>query len=95
MSAYLVFTRERTLDAVELAIYQQQVVPTLNTYNLKLLAAYGSQEILEGDAVEGLVIIEFPNADDARGWYNSPAYQAAREHRFKGAQYRCVLVQGV
>jgi uncharacterized protein (DUF1330 family) len=31
----------------------------------------------------------------AKAWYNSPAYREAREHRFKGAEYRAVIVQGV
>jgi uncharacterized protein (DUF1330 family) len=30
----------------------------------------------------------------ARAWYNSPAYQEARLHRMKGAQYRMLLVEG-
>jgi len=28
-------------------------------------------------------------------WYDSPLYREAREHRFKGADYRAVLVEGV
>ena len=95
MSAYLVFTRLKTLDPAELAIYQQEVLPTLGTYNLKTLVAYGKQETLEGPAVEGLVIAEFPSATDAKAWYDSPGYASAREHRFKGAEYTCVLVEGV
>jgi Domain of unknown function (DUF1330) len=31
----------------------------------------------------------------AKAWYNSPAYREAREHRFKGAEYRVVIVQGM
>jgi len=95
MSAYLVFTKEKTLNAAELAIYKQKVIPTLNTVGLKILVAYGAQEVLEGDAIEGIVIMEFPTADAAKSWYDSPAYREAREHRFKGANYRCVLVNGV
>ena len=95
MSAYLVFTREKTLNAAELAIYQQKVAPTLGTYDLKTLVAYGRHEVLEGAPLEGVVIVEFPTVAAAKGWYNSPAYSEAREHRFKGAEYRCVLVEGV
>jgi uncharacterized protein (DUF1330 family) len=28
-------------------------------------------------------------------WYESPAYQEARAHRFKGANYRAVIVEGL
>jgi uncharacterized protein (DUF1330 family) len=95
MSAYLVFTREETLEPSELAIYKEMVVPTLGTFELKILAAYGPHEVLEGEPTEGVVIVEFPTVELAKAWYTSPAYQAARTHRFKGSKYRCILVQGV
>jgi uncharacterized protein (DUF1330 family) len=62
---------------------------------LKILAAYGAHEVLEGAPTEGVVIVEFPTVELAKAWYTSPAYEAARAHRFKGAKYRCILVQGV
>jgi uncharacterized protein (DUF1330 family) len=38
---------------------------------------------------------EFPTIEAAKAWYDGPAYREAREHRFKGAEYRAVIVQGV
>ena len=52
-------------------------------------------EVLKGDATEGVVIAEFPSIEAAKAWYDSPAYKAVREHRFKGAIYRDSFVQGV
>lgn len=95
MSAYLVFMKEKTLDPAELVVYQQKVVPTLGTYGLKILVAYGRHEVLEGAPTEGVVIVEFPTVAAAKTWYSSPAYREAREHRFRGAEFRCVLVEGV
>jgi len=51
--------------------------------------------VLEGPVPEGVVILEFPTTIAARKWYDSPAYQAIAQHRFKGATYRAVLVEGV
>jgi uncharacterized protein (DUF1330 family) len=31
----------------------------------------------------------------ARAWYNSPAYTAARQHRFKAGDYRVFLTEGL
>ncbi|WP_446718995.1 DUF1330 domain-containing protein [Halomonas sp. SH5A2] len=31
----------------------------------------------------------------ARAWYESPAYQEARQHRFQGADYRVFIVDGI
>jgi uncharacterized protein (DUF1330 family) len=35
-------------------------------------------------AVEGVVILEFPTFEEAKAWYDSPAYRKVREHRYKG-----------
>jgi DNA replication protein DnaC len=44
-------------------------------HSVKFLVAYGPQQVLEGDAPEGVVIVEFPSTAAARAWYDSPAYQ--------------------
>jgi uncharacterized protein (DUF1330 family) len=95
MSAYLVFTRERTLDAAELEIYWSKIQATFAGHEVKVLASYGPHEDLEGPPTEGTVIAEFPSMEAAKAWYDSPAYREVREHRFRGAIYRGLLVAGV
>ena len=95
MSAYLVFTRDKTLDAHELAIYSATVPPTLAGHDVKIRALYGTHEDLEGPSTEGIVILEFPTREAAKAWYESSSYREVREHRFKGATYRVTLVEGV
>jgi len=95
MSAYVIFTRERTTNAEELAKYGPMAKQARPGHDLTPLAFYGDFEVLEGSPVEGVVMLRFPDMAAARAWYNSPAYQAAREQRFKGAEYRVVLVEGV
>ncbi len=95
MSAYLVFLREQTLDKDELAIYSKAVPATLAGHSAKVLALYGTHEVLEGAPTEGIVILEFPSSEAAKAWYNGPAYREVREHRFKGAAFRVMLVEGV
>ncbi len=94
MAAYIVFTRESTKDAAELATYSQQVGWSLSGHPVSVLAAYGRQEVLEGPEVEGVVILKFPTFAEAKAWYGSPAYRKVREHRFRGAEYRAVIVEG-
>ncbi len=95
MPAYFVFMRDETTDPAELKTYGEKVRPTFKGHDAKILAAYGKQEAVEGPAPEGVVVIEFPTMEAAKAWYDSPAYKEVREHRFKGAKYRAVLVQGV
>ncbi|HTW22137.1 MAG TPA: DUF1330 domain-containing protein [Candidatus Baltobacteraceae bacterium] len=95
MPAYIVFQRDSTIDQKELDTYGPLAMASAAGHPAKPLAVYGKQEVLEGAPVEGVVIVEFPTMEDAKKWYDSPAYRAAREHRFKGAKYRAVLVQGI
>ena len=94
MAAYMVFTREKTTNAAELETYGKMAGAASAGHNMTPLVVYGKQEVLEGPQVEGVVVLSFPTVEEAKAWYNSPAYVAAREHRFKGAEYRCVLVEG-
>jgi uncharacterized protein (DUF1330 family) len=95
MSAFMVFIREKTLDRPELEAYWAKIRATLEGHPIKILAAYGRHVTLEGPEVEGVVIAEFPTLEAARAWYDSPAYQEVAQHRFRGAIYRGLIVEGV
>jgi hypothetical protein len=47
MSAYHVFTKEKTLDKAELAIYQKQVAPTLEPFDVKRLVGTDPSKFLK------------------------------------------------
>jgi uncharacterized protein (DUF1330 family) len=94
MPAYIVFTRLRTRNQAELDTYRKSVGASLAGHKLKALANYSPYEVLEGPAVEGVVILEFPTRAEAKTWYSSPAYQEAVKHRFLGADYGVIIVEG-
>ena len=95
MATYIVFIRESTRNAAELATYSEKVGSTLAGHPVSVLAAYGRQEVVEGAEVEGVVLLKFPSFAEAKAWYDSPAYRKVREHRFRGADYRAVIVEGI
>lgn len=95
MATYLVFTRTVTKDQSEMDTYASKVGPTLAGHPITPLVAYGAQEVLEGPAHEGMVIVSFPDKAAALAWYDGPAYREVREHRFAGADYQVTLVEGV
>lgn len=95
MVAYVVFIRERTHNQAGLDVYAAAVGPLLQGVPVRLLAAYGRQKVLEGPEPEGVAIAEFPTLEEAAAWYESPAYQAAAQHRFRGATYRGFIVEGL
>lgn len=94
MSAYVVFTREHTTDPLELQRYTQKAPLAREGRDIARLAFYGQFEVLEGDPIEGAVILRFADMAAAREWYASPAYQEALQHRRNGAQYRVLLIEG-
>ena len=95
MSAYVIFIREQTHDRAELDAYAKAAGPAREGVPFRPLAAYGRQQVLEGPVPEGVAIAEFPSFEAARQWYASPAYQQAAQHRFKGATYRGLIVEGL
>ena len=95
MPAYAIFIRERARVPAALDAYSAKAGPSLEGHPAKVLAAYGGHEMLEGAAMEGVVIVEFPTVAAAKAWYDSPAYREARELRFKAADYRAFIVQGL
>ncbi len=95
MTAYVILIRDRMIDAAEFATYGQKAREARGGHAITPKAFYGRQEVLEGPAVEGAVILEFPTFEEAQAWYNSPAYQEALKHRLAGAEYRVLIVEGV
>ena len=84
-----------TRNAGELQTYAEKVTPLLGITDATVLAAYGAQDVLEGASPEGVVMVKFPTMMAARTFYDSPEYQAAVRHRFLGADYRSIIIQGI
>ncbi len=95
MPAYAIFIKNSTKDADLLKVYGQKAAGARGDHPLTALAAYGAIETMEGDPAEGVVLLHFPDMDAAKAWYNSPAYQEAKEVRLKAADYRVLFFQGL
>ena len=95
MSVYAVFVRDRMLDPEEFKIYSKKSAAARGTHPIKAHAFYGAVQVLEGPPVDGVVIVEFPDKAAALTWYESAAYQEAKAHRQKAADYRVFLVEGI
>ena len=95
MAAYVVITKTRTRNRDELDLYAKRGAVFMAGHRATFLARFGTCEVKEGAGVEGVAIIEFPTYEEARAWYESPAYQEASQHRFRGGDYNIVIVEGV
>ena len=91
---YVIFIKESVHDEGEMACYKAAVGASFTGHSPSFLAAYGALEVVEGAPAEGVVVLEFADMERARAWYHSPAYQEAARHRFAGAVYRGLIVEG-
>ncbi|MFZ1815389.1 MAG: DUF1330 domain-containing protein [Rhizobiaceae bacterium] len=64
-------------------------------YGARFLARGGPYELMEGDIIGARhVVIEFKDKATAEACWNSPTYQAAREHRLASSRGGIVIVEG-
>ena len=94
MAAYVVITREKTRNAAQMDQYKKLAPASFQQHPATFRAIHGRHEVLEGPAVEEIIILEFPTYDEAKAWYESPEYQAACEHRFRAGDYRFIITEG-
>jgi uncharacterized protein (DUF1330 family) len=84
-------------DAEAYGIYKALAQAAIAEHGGRYLVRGGAAEILEGKWVNvpRLVIVEFESVEQARRFYHSPAYQAARQTRLNAAEMNMLVVAGV
>jgi uncharacterized protein (DUF1330 family) len=83
-------------DAVAYEGYRSKTAAIIGQYGGRILVRGGGIEVREGDpGISRLVILEFPSADAARTFYDSPEYQAILPIRFDTAKSTLVIAEGV
>jgi uncharacterized protein (DUF1330 family) len=76
------------------AEYAKGATEAIRKYNGRPLVRGGAYEALEGEARPRNVVIEFDSMDQARRYYNSPEYQAAKAKREGACAAEFVIVEG-
>ncbi|KAA0226043.1 DUF1330 domain-containing protein [candidate division KSB1 bacterium] len=83
-------------DAETYERYKQLAPPSIAAYGGRYLVRGGKTETLEGSWLPSrFVILEFPNAQQARAWWESPEYAPAKALRQECAGTEMILVEGV
>jgi uncharacterized protein (DUF1330 family) len=76
--------------------YAAQVQATLEPFEGRYLVRGGASEALEGAwEPRRLVVIQFPSAEHARGWYTSQDYGTVIGIRHRSATGSIILAHGV
>ena len=94
MAAYIIFDVEVT-DPTKVSEYHQLATESMASFKSKIIAYSEKVEILAGDwKPKALVMVEFESMEQARQWYNSPAYTEAKDILQKIASVKVILVEG-
>ena len=94
MTAYLVVVRDRMIDAAGYAAYGEGARASMAGHEIRPLVVNGKLKAVEGDAPDGVVVLEFPSVEAAEAWYFSPEYQAVIGQRLSSTEGRAVIVEG-
>lgn len=93
--SYYVIGHIRVLDASRWADYRARVGATLAPFGGELVMRGRVDAVLAGDWTgTDTVVLRFADAASARGWHDSPAYQALVPLREAGAEVMLVGYEG-
>ncbi|WP_158624694.1 DUF1330 domain-containing protein [Caulobacter sp. 602-1] len=95
MTAYAIFIRERLRDPETIKKYYEKLPHSFDGRDVVRRANQATPLVLEGPAIESVVVLEFPTIEAAQDWYHSDAYSEARRYRNLSADYRAFIVEGL
>jgi uncharacterized protein (DUF1330 family) len=94
MSAYIIADIQVS-DPVAYDDYRPLAAASIARFGGRFIVRGGKVDLLEGEPQpERIVVIEFPDADTARRWYQSEEYQTALKIRQAASSGRVLLVEG-
>ena len=93
---YLV-VESKVTDPVAYENYKQLAQAAIAKFGGRYLVRGGAAEVLEGPwtAPQRLVIVEFDSVEQAKKFYDSPEYLAARAARKDAASMNILVVEGL
>lgn len=75
--------------------YREEVMPLIARYGGRYIVRGGEVQEVEGHlGLKRLVVLEFPNLEAARAFYDSPDYQPVKALRLQSAVSDVALVAG-
>jgi uncharacterized protein (DUF1330 family) len=95
MSAYAVAHMRRVTMGPAIVEYLERIDATLAPFGGHFIVHGGDFELLEGSWPGNLIVIEFPDREQARAWYNSEAYQAVVTLRTDNSDSDVIMIDGV
>ncbi|WP_419999860.1 DUF1330 domain-containing protein [Streptomyces boninensis] len=95
MSAYVIGRLQDAAPHPDIAEYIERLPDTFTPYGGRYLIHATPHETLEGTWTGGIVMIGFPSLEDARAFWDSPAYREIAPLRSRHIPGDLVMVAGV
>jgi uncharacterized protein (DUF1330 family) len=95
MTAYALAHLRNPQPHPDVLDYLERIQATLDPFAGRFIVHGGAVEVMEGTWPGALVVIEFPDLDHARSWYESAAYQEILPLRTDHIDGNANLVEGV
>lgn len=95
MPAYAIAHLQDAAPHSDIAEYIDRIPTTFEPFGGRFLVHATPHEVKEGSWDGGVVVIGFPRIEDARAWWDSPAYQAIAPLRSRHIRGNIILVDGV
>lgn len=93
MTAYMI-VQTFISDAEKMEEYKALAAPAVAKYGGKYLSRGGRMEHIENEwDAPRVTLLEFPSAEQARTFYNSPDYQEARAKREGAARFVMTILE--
>lgn len=95
MSAYFLFTVHKINDPDKATEYRGGVFATVEKFGGTYRILTDDIEKIEGDWNPGIVVlIEFPDRNQAQAWYDSDTYRPLKALRLQAMEASAVLIEG-
>ena len=95
MTAYAVAHMRQVTMGPQIVEYLHKIDATLEPFGGRFVVHGGDVEVIENAWPGNLIIIEFPDRQHVRDWYDSAAYQAILALRTDNSQSDVVFADGV
>ena len=95
MPAYVI-VNVTVKDQARYEEYKRLATPTVSAYGGRYVARGGAVDVREGGwSPSRLVVLEFPDVERARAWWESPEYAPAKAVRQSCADTELVITNGL
>ena len=96
MAAYVIADVRDVRDVEALLEYRRRNTDAVAHHGGRFVVRGGATTLLEGEwPTQRIVVIEFPDADAARAWYQSTEYAPLKALRQGASDTNIILLEGV